>query len=186
MLNRIAPLLLLIALACGERPAAVPAAREPIAIRFVVADELPIHESKSAESPVLSTYQAGERVSVLADDGEWSEIRITFDTSGWAKKSLLGDAPAGDTATTGAGSASPRFKVPPSPVFSPGGAKGEIVLEATVNTDGDVAAVKTIVNTTGRADLEAQNVAALRQAKFHPMIIAGTRKAFIYEHRITY
>ena len=186
MLNRTAPLLLVFAVACGEPPAAVPAAREPIAIRFVVAEELPIHGSKSVDSPVLSTYQAGERVSVLADEGEWSEIRITFDTSGWAKKSLLGDAPPGDTATTGGGSSSPRFKVPPSPVFSPGGAKGEITLEATVNTDGDVTAVKTIVNTTGRPDLEAQNVAALRQAKFYPLIVAGTRKTFIYEHRITY
>lgn len=176
----------LLATACGEPPAAVPAARAPIAIRYVVSDEVPIREAKSDASPSLATFQTGERVSVLADEGGWSEVRITFDTSGWARSSQLANAPPGDAADSGGGSASPRFKVAPSPVFSPGGTKGEIVLEATVNTDGEVAIVKTLRNTTGRTDLEAQNVAELRRSSFYPLIVNGARKTFIYEHRITY
>jgi hypothetical protein len=185
-IRRLVPLLAFLAAACGETPPSVAAAKEPIAIRYVIADELPIHASRDEAAPLLATYGTGERVSILADDQEWSEVRITFDTSGWARKAGLGDAPPGETATTGGGSSSPRFKVPPSPVFSPGGARGEIVLEATVNTDGKIGTVRTIRNTTGRSDLEAQNVRELRQASFYPLIVNGTRKSFIYEHRISY
>jgi hypothetical protein len=187
MLKRLLSTLALLAAACGgEKAPSVAAAKEPIAIRYVIADELPIHASQDEAAPVLATYGTGERVSILADAGAWSEVRITFDTSGWAKRIQLGNTPPGDRATAGGGSGSPRFKVPPSPIFSPAGAKGEIVLEATVNTDGEVGDVRTIRNTTGRADLEAQNVRELRQASFYPLLVNGTRKPFIYEHRITY
>jgi hypothetical protein len=186
LLRRLAPVLVILTAACGEPPAPVPEAREPIAIRYVAADELPLFQARDEASAVLATFEAGERVSVLADAGEWSEVRITFDSSGWARKAHLSDTPPGEMATTGGGSSSPRFKVPPSQVFSPGGVSGQIVLEAHVNTDGDVIEVKTLANTTGRGDLEAKNAEELRRATFYPLIVAGTRKAFIYEHRISY
>jgi hypothetical protein len=185
-MRRLLPLLLVLAACGGEPPAEIPEAREPIAFRYVVADEAPIHEARDAESAVLSTYKSGERVSILAEQDGWSEIRITFDTSGWARSELLGNEPPGIAASSGGGSASPRFRTPPAPVFSPTGVKGEIVLEATVNTEGQVANVRTLLNTTGRSDLEAKNAEELRRSSFYPLVVGGTRKPFIYEHRITY
>lgn len=186
MNRRLLPIALALTVACGEKAATVPPAREPIAIRYVAADELPIHQNKDDSGPVISTFQTGAPVSVLADDGEWSEVRITFDSSGWARRAHLSDAPPGDIAATGGGSATPRFRVPPAQVFSPGRVSGEIVLEAEVNTDGDVTNVRSIANTTGRADLEAKNVEELRKARFYPLVVGGARKPFIYEHRISY
>lgn len=176
----------LLALACGEKAPSVPPAREPVAIRYVAADELPIHQAKDEASPVISTFQIGAPVSVLADQGDWSEVRITFDSSGWVRRDQLSDTPPGDIAASGGGSSTPRFRVPPAQVFSPGRVSGEIVLEADVNTDGEVTGVRAIANTTGRADLEAKNVEELRKAKFYPLVIGGARKTFIYEHRISY
>ncbi len=164
----------------------MPAAREPIAIRYVIADELPIRKAKDETSPAIATFQIGAPVSILADDGAWSEVRITFDTSGWALRAHLADSPPGNIAASGGGSATPRFKVPPTQVFSPGRVSGEIVLEADVNTDGEVTAVRALSNTTGRSDLEAKNVEELRKASFYPLVVGGARKAFIYEHRISY
>ncbi len=186
MARRLLPILALLVAACGETPADAPPAREPIAIRYVAAEELPIHRSQDEASPILATYETGERVSVLADQGEWSEVRITFDTSGWVRSAQLSDEPAGELAASGGGSSSPRFKVPPAQVFSPGGVSGDIVLEADVNTDGEVTDVRTVANTTGRMDLEAKNVAELRKATFYPLLVGGARKPFIYEHRISY
>lgn len=186
MLKRTLLILPFVAFACGEKTAPLPPAREPIAIRYVVADELPIRKASDEASPVIATFQIGAPVSILADDGEWSEIRITHDTSGWARRSQLADSPPGDIATSGGGSSTPRFKVPPAQVFSPGRVSGEIVLEADVNTDGEVTNVRAIANTTGRSDLEAKNIEELRKARFYPLVIGGARKTFIYEHRITY
>lgn len=186
MNRRLLPILFALVSACGERTATVPPAREPIAIRYVAADELPIHRDRDAASPVLSTFQTGAPVSILADEGEWSEVRITFDSSGWVRRDQLSDTPPGDIAASGGGSSTPRFRVPPAQVFSPGRVSGEIVLEADVNTDGEVTGVRAIANTTGRADLEAKNVEELRKAKFYPLVIGGARKTFIYEHRISY
>ena len=53
-------------------------------------------------------------------------------------------------------------------------------------TDGAVVEVKTIKNTTGSNALASANEAALQQALFYPMVDKGTRKTFIYEHRVYY
>ncbi|HUP64845.1 MAG TPA: SH3 domain-containing protein [Thermoanaerobaculia bacterium] len=184
-MNRIsfAALLALLTLACAE-PSEPVTAREPVAMRFVSAEELEIRESANPSAPILATFARGESVSVLAEQGEWAEIRIAFDRSGWAlRQSLSATPPEKETVD---GTSTPRFRVPPSPVFTPGSIRGEVVLEATVNTNGEVIDVKTIRNTTGRADLEAKNMLELRRASFYPMVVDGRRRTFIYEHRVTY
>ncbi len=65
-------------------------------------------------------------------------------------------------------------------------ARGEIYLEADVNSDGEVTAVRTISNTTGSLALEAQNTDSLKQAKFYPIVRNNERVKFKYYHRVTY
>ncbi|HVR42822.1 MAG TPA: SH3 domain-containing protein [Thermoanaerobaculia bacterium] len=171
-----------LSLTCGER-AEAPPARDPIGIRYVATDEMPVRGRPAETGAVTARFGVGERVSILAERGEWVEVRITFDRSGWARRDDLSDSPL--TTSGGAGSA-PRFRTPPSPVFSPTGVSGEIVLEAQVNTDGDIVGVRTLRNTTGRPDLEAKNAAELRGARFYPLIVGGARRSFVYEHRVEY
>lgn len=171
--------------ACGKEPA--PAAtetidtREPIGFWYVGTAELQVRERADDAAAVIATYQSGESVSVLAEKGEWVEVRAGS-RSGWAKKSELTTAEGKEQAED---NPEPKFRVMPSPISAPG-ARGEIYIEADVNTDGEVTATRIMVNSTGSDELAQQNVAALRLGKFYPMVIKGERKPFKYYHRVTY
>jgi uncharacterized protein YgiM (DUF1202 family) len=155
--------------------------REPIAVRYVGAPELNVRAAANDTAEVLATYQNGEAISVLADKGEWVEVR-TGDRAGWTRGADLVDAVA---AVEQEENPQPKFRVMPLPVSAPS-ARGEIYLEADVNSDGEVTNVRTITNTTGSEALVAQNTAALRAAKFHPIVQKGERVRFKYYHRVTY
>lgn len=156
-------------------------AREPVAVRYVGAPELPVREQANDTAPIVATYQNGEAVSVLAEKGEWVEVR-SGDRTGWARAADLTTAEKKQEAED---NPQPKFRVMPMPVSAPS-AHGEIYLEADVNSDGEVTAVRTLVNSTGSAALEAQNAAALRSAKFVPIVRDNSRTKFKYYHRVTY
>jgi hypothetical protein len=174
--------LLVLSSACGpkERPAGPSALDRPtLEVAYVSAPAAEVHQSRSAEAPVIAHYQNGESVSVLAKQKGWVEIR-TADGSGWVRATDLGTAPA-----SAADGLTPRFRIAPAPVSSRS-AHGELVLEAQVNTDGDVVEVKTLTNTTGSAALENSNRIALQSAHFYPMVTDGQRIPFAYEYRVQY
>jgi uncharacterized protein YgiM (DUF1202 family) len=155
--------------------------RVPIEIGYVGSPELQLREKADDASPVIATFQNGETVSVLAKQGEWVEIR-TGDRSGWAHAAELTSA---SEAQAAADDPQPKFRRQVMPVTAPG-AKGEIYLEADVNSDGDVIGVRTLLNSTGSDALLDRNVAALKEAQFYPIVQKGERKGFKYYHRVTY
>ena len=183
-MRRIAVLLALALAACRNEPAVTETVdtREPVGIMYVGAPGgLNVREQANDTAPILATYQNGEAISVLVDKGEWVEVR-TGDRAGWAKKADL---------TTATGKAAeeenpqPKFRVMPLPISAPS-AKGEIYIEADVNSDGDVVNTRLITNTTGSVGLAAQNENALKSAKFYPIIRKNERVPFKYYHRVTY
>ena len=155
--------------------------REPIAVRYVGAPELPVREKADDKAPILATYQNGEALSVLAEKGDWVEVR-TGDATGWARKADLTTAEGKQEAED---NPQPKFRVMPLPVSAPS-AHGEIYLEADVNSDGEVTSIRTLVNTTGSMALEHQNSEALRAARFFPIVRNNERTKFKYYHRVTY
>jgi TonB family protein len=177
-------LLVLLAAACKQETVVdtTPTdTREPVAIRYVGAPELAVREQPNDAAPVLVTYQNGEGVSVLADKGEWVEVR-TGDRSGWARATELTTAEGKQESED---NPQPKFRVMPMPVSAPS-VHGEIYLEADVNSDGEVVSVRTLVNSTGSTALEAQNTQALKAARFHPIVQKNQRVKFKYYHRVTY
>jgi TonB family protein len=178
-------LLVLLAAACKQETVVTDTTpvdtREPVAIRYVGAPELPVREQPNDTAPILVTYQNGESISVLAEKGEWVEVR-SGDGSGWARATDLIDAAGRQEAEE---NPQPKFRVMPMPVSAPS-AKGEIYLEADVNSDGEVTSVRTISNTTGSTALEAQNTNALKNAKFFPIMQNNQRTKFKYYHKVTY
>ncbi len=182
---RNAALLLLLLAACkGETTltdTVVSDTREPIAVMYVGAPELAVREQASDTAPVIITYQNGEAVSLLAEKGEWTEVR-TGDRSGWAKKAELTTAEGKEKAEE---DPQPKFKVMPMPVSAPS-AKGEIYIEADVSSDGEVTGFRILSNTTGSIALAEQNANALKTAKFYPIVVANERRKFKYYHRVTY
>lgn len=179
--------LALLAVACGggEQPAVTDStdARATIAVEYVGANELPVHAKPDDASPIVSTYGSGESVSILArgHDG-WVEVRTATGT-GWAHGAELRNA--AEARTHEADNLTPRFRKAPSPVTQTT-ARGDIVLEATVNTDGEVTSVKTLRNTTGSMGLEQKNRSELEGAKFFPIVQKGQRVPFTYEYRVHY
>lgn len=183
-MKRIAALLLLLMACKGEVTATdtvVADTREPVSILYVGAPELSVREQANDSSPVIASYQNGEAVSVLAEQGEWVEVR-TGDRAGWAKKADLTTA-EGKEKTEADPQA--KFRAMPMPVSAPS-AKGEIYIEADVNSDGEVTGTRIITNTTGSAALAEQNANALRGARFYPIMVDNQRKPFKYYHKITY
>jgi TonB family protein len=184
-MKRLALLVILLAAACKPETAATDTTpvdtREPVAIRYVGAPELAVRAQPNDTAPILITYQNGESISILADKGEWVEVR-SGDGSGWARAADLTSAEGRQQAED---NPEPKFRVMPMPVSAPS-AKGEIYLEADVNSDGDVISIRTISNTTGSPALEHQNTEALKHAKFFPIMQNNQRTKFKYYHRVTY
>jgi len=182
-MKRLAFALFVLAAACKQEPVVTETVdtRTPVAVRYVGAPELIVREQANDSAPVKATYQNGEAISILAEKGDWVEVR-SGDGSGWAKAADL---------TTAEGKVAqdenpqPKFKIMPLPVSAPS-ARGEIYLEADVNSDGDVLSVRTITNTTGSPVLASQNTEALKAAKFYPIVVKNERKPFKYYHRVTY
>lgn len=155
--------------------------REPVAIRYVGTPELAVREKADDTAEVIATYQNGEAISVLAEKGEWAEVR-TGDRAGWAHAADLTDASEKETQEE---NPQPKFRVMPLPVSAPS-AHGEIYIEANVNSDGEVTDVRLITNTTGSPALAQQNADSLRRAKFYPIMQKGERTPFKYYHKVTY
>ena len=184
-MKRALPLLALLAAMCSRETVVTDTGtmetREPIEVRYVGAPEMNVREQANDTAPVIATYQNGEAISVFADKGEWVEVR-TGDRAGWARASELTTA---EGKTEQEENPSPKFRVMPLPVSAPS-ARGEIYIEADVNSDGEVVSTRIITNTTGSMALAAQNDAALKTARFFPIVQKGERKPFKYYHRVTY
>ncbi len=184
MTHRAALLLAFALLACkNEEPVVTGTVdnRTPIRVAYVGAPEMNVRAQANDSAEVLATYQNGEAVSVLAEKGDWVEVR-SGDGSGWAKAADLTDA-AGKTAAEA--NPEPKFKVIPMPVSAPS-AHGSIYIMATVNSDGEITSAKVLENTTGNPALGEQNASSLKNAKFYPMVVKGERRNFEYFHRVTY
>jgi uncharacterized protein YgiM (DUF1202 family) len=155
--------------------------REPMAVLYVGTPKLDVRTQPNDTAEIMATYQNGEALSVLAEKGEWTEVRTGI-SSGWAKRADLATA---EEKTKAESDPQANFRIMPLPVTAPG-ARGEIYIIADVNSDGEVTSTHIAVNTTGSAALANQNEAALRAARFHPMIVKNQRKPFKYYHRVTY
>ena len=182
----LALLLLLAPIACQETESSstdsASDSRPAVAIEYVRSDELPIRSRPRDDAPVIATYSRGSSVSVLGHRGEWDEVRVA-DRSGWARATSL--ATAAEAQKAEVDNLDPRFRIPPAPVTS-AGAHGEIILEASVNQDGEIIDVRLLRNTTGNPELATRNTRSLRQARFEPIVQHGTRKPFTYEYRVHY
>jgi uncharacterized protein YgiM (DUF1202 family) len=175
----------LLAFSCAKREAISATdttdTRGAIQVAYVGAPDLKVHAKPDDASTVLTTFLNGESVSVLAKKGDWVEVR-TSGGSGWAHAADLTNAAA---AAAEEKDPTPRFRVPPSPVSAPA-THGTIYIEAAVNTDGEVTSTRLISNSTSSDALAAQSDAAIKAAKFYPIVQKGEKKPFLYYYRVDY
>lgn len=174
------------AVGCGAPEADTASAppRAPVGIAYANVAELSVHKEPADASEVVATMSQGEPLTIMSEKGEWVEVRLDFERNGWAKKSDTADELVQQDVSAGSGGV--RFKVPPNPVPSQGGATGEIVLIANVNEFGRVMSIRTQSNSTGSTYLEAKNTAELQKAEFYPLTQGGKTVPFEYEYTVSY
>ena len=177
--------LVLAAVACTQKPKVVTDTevtriRPAIAIEYVAVPSTTVFASPDPNAQTIGAYGFSESISILAQKGDWCEIRL-LDGTGWVKAADLMTA---DQAKSFSDNPVPRFYVPPVQV--PYNGHGDIVLQAKVNTSGEVYDVTQVSSSVKNQQIADANVMALRQSKFYPLVDRGQRKAFIYEHRVAY
>jgi hypothetical protein len=172
----------LILAACSKDAEVVQPERTAIEFRYVGPAKVSVRAQPSPTAPEIAAFERGESVSILAKSGSWAEVRVASG-SGWI--------PLADLVTVvqqekiEADNTTPHFITPP-PAVTDLGVHGEIVLEANVNSEGDVTSVRVIRNSTGSPGLAFKNSESLKRAKFTPVIRGGKHEPFIYEHRVSY
>jgi SH3 domain-containing protein len=168
----------------AKKPAASPREefRQPINTLYVGVPDMKVYAQPREDAPVIATYGYTESAAILSQKAGWYEIRTFDGGSGWSKAMDLLTAAQIDPFVK---NPQPRFYLPPPQVPGPR-VRGEIVLEARVNTSGDVFDVKTLSNTTGLDELALTNGDALRKAKFFPLIKDHQRASFTYQHHVYY
>ena len=140
-----------------------------------------MHSQPAEITPVITHFKHGESISVMSHKGDWAEVRTALG-SGWVhQKDLVG----AEAAASSKDNPNPQFEHSPSPVTAPS-AHGTIYIQADVNTDGEITNTTLVENTTGSPDLAEKNMAALKHAKFYPILIHGERKPFQYFYRVDY
>jgi len=179
-------LVLVLLVSCGNTPpAAAPAddIRAAIETLYVGVPRLNLYAQPTDTAPVVTTYGYTESVSILSRRGAWAEVRTFDGGSAWVRATeLIGAVEVEQVLAHPV----PRFALAPQQIPN-ARVHGVIVLQARVNTDGQVIDVLPGCNTTGRDDLLEANADALRRATFYPLIDKkGQRSSFTYEYSIAY
>ena len=179
--------LLLAACAAPPPPAPAPAPQEaPGAERAigtvrVTATTLNVRREASASSEVVAQVRKGERLALLSAGDQWLRVRLGNGAIGFVSVDLV----IREGARRGcAADADYQFVKAPTPTFREGGvAHGIVVVDANVDTKGNVTSTKVISNTTGDDALPAIAEREIKSAKFSPPIRNCVAKAFIFTYK---
>ncbi len=191
MSKRVAVILILVA-ACAapppkpapEVPVTKPEEKVPATMR-VTATTLNVREEPKSNATVVKQVKRGDQVSVLATDGGWSKVRLSGGDAGWVFSQYLSSGKPRGRKGCPADSEFAFVKAPLA-AFSEGGPHGLIIVDATVNTTGDVLSTKVISNTTGEDTLAKMAEREIRAAKFTPPYRDCVPKTFIFTYKRTF
>jgi uncharacterized protein YgiM (DUF1202 family) len=149
----------------------------------VTATTLNVRREASSDSDIVGQVRKGERLALLATNGEWMQVRLGNGDAGWvaaqyviregARKRRPGCAPDSDY----------RLLTSPTPSFSDAGPHGLVTVEANVDVTGKVTSTRLIGNTTGDETLGLTAEREIRNAKFAPPIRDCVAKPFIFTYK---
>jgi Bacterial SH3 domain len=196
----ITPLSFLVFAACASAPPA-PAPPPPvpapaivskpveeavIGAARVVTNALNVRSAPSLEGEILTQIKKNDRLAILQSGDDWIRIRLADGTIGWVSRALV--------AIDGARVIKPRkpgcpvdsdfhFAKTPTPAFSDSSRHGLVVVEAYVNTKGDVVSTKLLSNSTGDDSLAFLAQREVKEAKFVAPVRNCVAREFIFTYR---
>jgi uncharacterized protein YgiM (DUF1202 family) len=146
---------------------------------------LNVRGAASVSSEIVGHVRRGERLTVIADSGDWLHVKLSDGTSGWVSSELV--IREGAAARPRRGGCPPdsdySFLNAPKPAFSEGGAHGMVVIEASVDVRGIVTSTRIVSNETHDDALASMAEREIRDAKFSPPVRNCTPRAFIFTYK---
>lgn len=178
---------LLLAAACSTpapEPQTVPEsapAQAAMGTVLVTATTLNVRQDASATSAVVTQVKRGDQLTLLAEDNGWSHVRLATGEEGWVSSQHVS---SGKPKSRKPGCESDySFVKAPLAAFSENGAHGIVVVEATVNTKGQVTSTKVVANSTGDPLLGVMAEREIHEAIFKPPYRNCVPRAFIFTYK---
>jgi len=147
----------------------------------VTATTLNVRHDASSTSAVVTQVSRGDQLTLLAEENGWSHVRLATGEEGWVSSQHVS---SGKPRSRKPGCESEySFVKTPLAAFSENGAHGLVIIDATVNTKGEVTATKVVSNSTGDSSLASMAEREIRSATFKPPYRNCVPRAFIFTYK---
>jgi uncharacterized protein YgiM (DUF1202 family) len=184
-------LLLVLTAACAAPPPPPPTvtptpAERPAGSVWVTASTLNVRSDASADAKVVTRVRRGTKLTIVAEESGWIRVRLANGDLGWVSAQHVSRSEPARAASRRGGcppDSDYAFVKSPVPAFSDRGAHGLVVVEAFVNTKGEVTSTKVISNTTGDEALAFLTEREIRSARFSPPIRNCVPRTFIFTYK---
>lgn len=166
----------------------------PVGVVRVTASTLNVRRQPSTTADVLQKVAKGDRLTLLSVGNDWMQVQLANGSRGWVSSDFV----TRDDAAPKHAARSPkrrdgcapdsdyRFTKAPVPTFSDSGAHGLVVVEATVDKNGNVQSTRLISNATGDESLGFLAQKELKEAKFEAPVRGCVARAFIFTYTRTF
>jgi TonB family protein len=187
-------LVLVLLAACGapappprpvpEMPQIAPPAEEKaIGTVRVSATMLNVRQDASTDAAVVTQARRGDQLTLLAEKDGWSKVKLPTGEIGFVSSQYLSGGKPRKSKPGCPSDSDFAFVKTPLASFSETGPHGLVVVDATVNTSGDVTATKVISNSTGDESAASMAQREIRAAKFTPPYRNCVPRTFIFTYK---
>lgn len=182
---------LLLLAACAAPPApettpAVPQQQPATGTVYVTATTLNVREDSSSNARVVTQVRRGAAVTVIDTAAGWTKVRLANGDTGWVSSDFVSATRPGKLRRGCPADSEFAFVKPPLAAFSEGGPHGLVVVDAMVNTSGEVTATKVISNSTGEDAMAKMAEREIRSARFTPPYRNCVPRSFIFTYKRTF
>ena len=146
---------------------------------------LNVRGGASTSSEIIGHVRRGERLTLIADAGDWLHVKLNDGTTGWVSSELVVREGAA-TRPRRAGcppDSNYSFVTAPKPSFSELGPHGMVVIEANVDARGIVTSTRVVSNDTHDDALSSLAEREIRNARFAPPTRNCTARAFVFTYK---
>ena len=151
-----------------EVPQVVPTPPPPPLFVRVTGSRLNVREAPGTDRRTVAKVKKGERLEVIAEEGKWLQVKFGKDKTGWVHSDYV--ARQAPDAPCLADKSEAELLTEPTLSFSSGPTLGKVVIEASVDSHGEVVATKLVENSTGDPGLAQFAEGEVRKLRFSPPI----------------